>query len=352
MDIARKNRMINLDLLRIIAMIMIVSLHFLSYCGILDETIDIKNFNIVFSWTLECLCMVAVNIYVLISGYFLIDSTFKWKKFFLLWGEVFFYTFLLFFVNKNVKFNNNIKLEDYIKTFFPICTKHYWFMTIYILLYILSPYLNILIRAMRKESYRNLIVVMFFSFSILSTFLPNDMLIDKTHGYGIIWFVFLYLVAAYIKIYIKDNYNKNFILILYICTTAITVVLKLLSNTFFNKYTINLLYYNSTNVFITSVCLFMYFKKIKIKNNIICIVIEFISKYTLGVYLIHCNIFLKVYLWKDFLKTCEYINSKYFILIYFGIVLSVFFACIIIDFIRKQMWLLTKKIYTLVTIKY
>ena len=166
MDIARKNRMINLDLLRIIAMIMIVSLHFLSYCGILDETIDIKNFNIVFSWTLECLCMVAVNIYVLISGYFLIDSTFKWKKVFLLWGEVFFYTFLLFFVNKNVKFNNNIKLEDYIKTFFPICTKHYWFMTIYILLYILSPYLNILIRAMRKESYRNLIVVMFFSYMI------------------------------------------------------------------------------------------------------------------------------------------------------------------------------------------
>ena len=43
MDIARKNRMINLDLLRIIAMIMIVSLHFLSYCGILDETIDEIN---------------------------------------------------------------------------------------------------------------------------------------------------------------------------------------------------------------------------------------------------------------------------------------------------------------------
>ena len=70
-NMKNSKRNVSLDLLRIIAMIMIVTLHVLGKgngFAITDPVIRM------FSWTLESLCIVSVNLYVLISGYFLLDS--------------------------------------------------------------------------------------------------------------------------------------------------------------------------------------------------------------------------------------------------------------------------------------
>ena len=50
-------------------MLMIVTLHFLGKGGVLNAPLDSTRH--IFGWAIESVCIVAVNCYVLISGYFL-----------------------------------------------------------------------------------------------------------------------------------------------------------------------------------------------------------------------------------------------------------------------------------------
>ena len=74
----REKRASNIELLRIIAMFFVVSLHYLGKGGTLlpygDENF---TFNTWFAWLIEAFAYVAVNVYVLIAGYFLVDAKFK-----------------------------------------------------------------------------------------------------------------------------------------------------------------------------------------------------------------------------------------------------------------------------------
>lgn len=100
---AGKKRQLNYELLRILAMLMIVCLHYLSKGGLLGDPsrADMTATGYT-AWLVEALCLVAVNVYVLISGYFGVDSlgsqtvgkrlTF-WevmRKPFKIWKQVFF----------------------------------------------------------------------------------------------------------------------------------------------------------------------------------------------------------------------------------------------------------------------
>lgn len=77
-------RNIGLDLLRILAMLMIVMLHYLLYSGALKTEFG-TNTNYI-AWIVEAFCIVAVNCYIYITGYFSINSKFNVKKVFKLWG--------------------------------------------------------------------------------------------------------------------------------------------------------------------------------------------------------------------------------------------------------------------------
>ena len=67
----KKPRQLNYEILRILAMLMIVSLHYFSKGGLLSSPISnpisATGYTV---WLLEAFCLVAVNVYVLISGYF------------------------------------------------------------------------------------------------------------------------------------------------------------------------------------------------------------------------------------------------------------------------------------------
>ena len=80
-------RSANLELLRIVAMIMIVLIHIFGKADLLHAP-ALSGANRQGFWVLETLCIVAVNCYVLISGYFLSRSTFRLGKYLRLWSPV------------------------------------------------------------------------------------------------------------------------------------------------------------------------------------------------------------------------------------------------------------------------
>ena len=65
-----KKREANFELLRIIAMFMIITLHYLYKGGLLTEYVEIGKIDEMLYWLLECICAISVNVFVLITGYF------------------------------------------------------------------------------------------------------------------------------------------------------------------------------------------------------------------------------------------------------------------------------------------
>lgn len=88
----KKQRNTNLDLLRIVSMLLIVFLHSIDHSGVLENAAgcgSVMHFYVRFTYAL---CQVCVNIYIMLSGYFMVTSKFRLQKLVTLWMEASFST--------------------------------------------------------------------------------------------------------------------------------------------------------------------------------------------------------------------------------------------------------------------
>ena len=87
-DMQKKERMANLEVLRCVAMMMVVVLHYLGKGGLLPDLTVPLSVQDMAAWLLEAFCIVAVNVYMMISGYFLCESSFKLSRLLTLWLQL------------------------------------------------------------------------------------------------------------------------------------------------------------------------------------------------------------------------------------------------------------------------
>jgi len=88
----KKERMANLEVLRCVAMMMVVVLHYLGKGGLLPDLTAPLSVQDMVAWLLEAFCIVAVNVYMMISGYFLCESSFKLSRLLTLWLQLWLYS--------------------------------------------------------------------------------------------------------------------------------------------------------------------------------------------------------------------------------------------------------------------
>lgn len=99
MALTTKERNRNLDLLRIVSMFMVVLLHSFNHGGLLQDIAPAYGTpNLYLVQAIFSFCLVAVNCFVLISGYFLCASDFKLKKWVSTWGQALVYSVGIYFV--------------------------------------------------------------------------------------------------------------------------------------------------------------------------------------------------------------------------------------------------------------
>ncbi|MZL11761.1 acyltransferase, partial [Clostridium beijerinckii] len=301
-----KTRESNFELLRIVSMLMVVTLHFMGHGGILNN-VRVGSFNFFIANLMESFSIYAVNLYILISAYFMCESKITVTKVLKVWTHVVFYGVSIYFLltaGGIIKFN----IVELIKAFFPIIFNQYSFVTGYIVLMILSPFLNKMINVMSKEESTKLLIVLFIFFSILGVGFP----ISKMLTNYLTTFIFLYFISAYIKKYTKNKVNNKYNLLLYImCSMMIFIGRIILYSINKGSYVDSLLGYEFILVILGSVGLFIFVKNIKIQSSII----NKISTLTFGVYLIHDNINIRNILYKNILNIDNLYNNKLLILI-------------------------------------
>ena len=178
-----KTRHMGLEWLRIVSMLMIILLHSIDHSGLYETLVPGTSIYYVEQF-LYALVQVCVNCFILISGYFLVTSSFKLKKLGLLWVEVVFYA-LVIRVVMILLGQVDFSITSILPCFVPIITGRYWFITIYFGMYLLSPFYNIAINAMTKKQHRNLLLVLFFLLSVWISIHPAFKGMNSGNGWGL-----------------------------------------------------------------------------------------------------------------------------------------------------------------------
>ena len=195
-------RQANYELLRIIAMFMVVALHYLSHTGMLLSAGSGGSVNQFLGMLVESFCIVAVNVYVLISGYFLVEAGFKIKRILILVCQVLFYAMLvpLIMMGTGIFAGEGEGIYRILQYMFPLQTEHYWFAVSYVFLYLFSPVLNAAAKSMSRRQLQITIAGLLFLFCGWKSVMPVQFAIDR-FGSDFGWFLCVYLVAAYIRLH-------------------------------------------------------------------------------------------------------------------------------------------------------
>ena len=341
-----KIRNSNIELLRILVMIMIIAHHF-SVHG-LFEVENLLSVNNIWLQILASGGKIAVNIFVMISGYFLISSSkIQTKKILKFLSQIWFYSLGIFmlFVISGLKPFSMSDLAKHIMGY-PI----WWFAKNYLALYLIHPYVNKCLNNLNKNEYQKLIV---FS-TILWSLIPTINLEPLDTG-TLIWFIYIYIIGGYLKTYPPNLKCKTHV---YFFTTTILYILTFLSVIILDYISIRIpfvenhvLYFfelEKLSTLLISIFLFLSFSNLEIKTNKI---INVISSSTFGIYLIHDSLYVREFLWQTLFKNASYSNT--FLLIPYSllVITIVFIACSIIELLRiyifeKQYIKLLEKIST------
>ncbi len=357
----RKKRMANMEMLRILAMLMVTMLHYLGKGEVLPELTGDLTLNGYLAWILELLSIVAVDVYMLISGFFLVESGFKTKRLVQLLCQVLFYSLLipLALMAWGILQPGELTLYRLLQYIFPTQMLHYWFLSAYVMMYLFSPILRIAARSMKKGQLRAVIVLLLLFLSVNKSILPVRLEMDH-QGYDGIWFMVVYLIAAYMRLYGMEELEmtrkrgKRFLgkgagFLGYFLTCGLMFLVTMgvrflyLRTGQFETFLTAVCGYNHILTLFAAICLFVGFYDCRLKEGCLSRIILKIAPYTLGVYLLHEHIEVRN-LWPRWLGASVGGNPGLFVCRCIGSVILVFLIGILVDMARGALFQLAGKL--------
>lgn len=350
-NVQDNKRIASIELLRSLAMVMVITLHYLDKGGILVPLTEKQTLSGYGAWLLEAFCIVAVNTYVLVSGYFLTEAGFKLRRLIYLMAQLLFYSILVpvVLVLCGVLPMEELTLYHLLNYIFPVQMNHYWFATAYILMYLFAPVLAAGVKQLTRNQLKTMIVLLLIVFSVSKSLLPFQLSIDE-HGYDVVWFLCLFLVAAYIRLYgiSKIEKSRQGFLVYGISCVGIFMlacVIAFLSNRLdkFGYFVSNTFNYNHILCLFGAVGLFLGFLYWKMPEGKIAAIARKIAPYTFGVYLLHENREIR-YLWPEWLGAHNYGNGHWSILHWLLSILIVFVVGILVDYLRNMLFVCIERL--------
>lgn len=282
-----KKRQLNFELLRIIAMFMIVISH-VSTHYILANDVEVSKFNELLLTIMRSLILICVNIYILITGYFSLYTTkLKIRKVVniaLLPGFISAFLISVLMIFGVVDFD----VWQIMRQLFVTITGEYWFISTYFALYLFIPLLNKIFQALSKQDIQLLLFLNFLVGTMWDSFFGKE-IIGFNSGFSLIFFIFLYFIGAYIRTYgaFWKDFNKYTYIFVYLILGLLTGLLQLFIPV------VDFLNYNGPFELIMSYCFFMFISKIKVRSN----KISTIASYVLSVYLVHEQSQVREFIW-------------------------------------------------------
>lgn len=317
-------RQSNFELLRLVCMLMVLSLH--SFWGY-DFGAGPLNMLDFFR---ESLCICAVDCFILISGYF--GIRWKWNSFFNLIFQILFYAFGVYLFCSYIGVLEFDKY-DFLKNI--TCLYSFSaFVKYYIILYFLSPLLNAFVDKNDNKKIMLYVVVLFFAENFISR--------SETSFMN---FCLLYLIGRWISrtsLIQKIRFNPLYAyLIVTVVITAIVFFMhaKLHLNVKQTQSFILGYSYYSPLVILQSVFLFLAFGKLNFQNR----AVNWCAASCFAIYLIHMHPAIKEIGYYSFTRSLYQRPFFEHLLILCSLIIAVFIGSILVDKIRIIIYRLCKK---------
>lgn len=337
-----------IELLRIVAMLIIIAFHghMHSWLDKLDlqqvpevVTNNIYNVNILFSYFVGWGGDLGNTIFILITGYFMINRKVNYPKLILLLVTMLFYSWLIFIMvyvfmpQIYVTFTS----KEILKGIAPILFGENWFVSCYIIFFCFVPYLNGFLKSLDKNKYLLLLLMVFVFFVLL----PTVKIKTYFNSAEIVYFAFVYAIGVYIRLYFKDKINNEYhnkyrnICLLILLLTLISISTLEIIGIVTNK----VVFIKQSQYFVKlfsiplAVAMFLSFATMKPFFNRY---VNIVAGTVLGIYLIHENIFLRRIIWDYILPNVDYIMSNWYVLFYIVKIVSIFIVGSVIDLLRKR----------------
>ena len=328
----------NAELLRLICMFFIVFHHILvhgAYSELLEGGAAIASTDAKIALFLNGLFFPAVNIFILISGYYGIKPTVR--KFFNLYTFCAFYGLLNYFA-RIITTGQHIGRSLIKETFFPFAHSHYWFIPCYIALFCMAPLLNKFIRESSKKEFGITIILLTFV-NVWIGYIGNRTGIND--GYCVMQMIYIYVIGGFIRrfINVESIRNKRWILLsLYILLGVLWAVSGLIQTKR------GLFTYNHPFNILGAIAFFLFAMTFNFRSR----AINWLSSSSLAVYLIQSASVSTTFLYsKTELLSDTCIGGGSFS-IFTALALIITIACCLFDKIRivfmKPVWTIYGKI--------
>lgn len=313
----------SIELLRIIAMLMIVFYHF--HVHVLSVESDFVFFK-----AIQIPIHISVPLFVLISGYFGIHcSTIGFSK---LLSQICFYSISLLLIAYLIGLffpcpHPLTKLQIINGLFFVSRTNNLWFIRTYLLLYLLSPFWNKVLQGQSVGQRAYLLLVLAF----MVFYMSNIGQLADLGGKSIIYFLFLYTIGYSIREYkLSERVKAKWLLMFFlIMNLSLVLLYVIVSNNVYLRVGIWTLAfrYNSPLCVLSAIVFFMLFTKIKLQSDFV----NRVAASIFAVYLISENTIVNVYLNDIVRYLFDYYSVGVMYVLLVVLTVSVLLICILID---------------------
>lgn len=320
----KASRESNYELLRIVLMLAIVMHHIIVHGGGLvhpqNVALGAGTYQMLF---IEAFLLFPVDCFVILSGYHGIKLS--PRKILNFWGLCAFYSIgisAIFF------FHSELRLGDLVRSFVPISTTAWWFVSCYFYLMLCSPFLNEITEMSDKRKAAYLLLLMFMICSYWG-FTAKKAIFSST-GSSLASFAFMYCLGRFLRKY-DAKISLPYGLAGYFCSAIIILMASVNAMTSNNPNALWALYdYANPAIVIQAVCVLLIFKRLRFSSAMI----NAVAASAFSVYLIHDHEYVNRIIYRH-LPVDSWSRSPAFVVYVTGCATLVFICCITIDFARK-----------------
>ncbi|MQM73061.1 MAG: acyltransferase [Eubacteriaceae bacterium] len=345
-----RTRKSNFELLRVIAMIMIIAHHFAGH-GIQH---DLEGSTAYVIWRngsllnkiVDCLFApggkIGVGIFFMLTGYFLINKrSFSLKKivlegaFYGLINSIIYIILLYVGVLPMPESKvNSILIPIMLAVFNPATGGVWWFISAYVMLILLLPFFNKLLNRFTKEGYFIFLVIFWIIWYSIGSL--------GTPYYYVTTAIFFYSIGGFIRLFGKKIESKRriFLIVFFIIfwvIDAYCIYLNALNISTFSRIKYLLISQVQISICwpVCAVSSFKLFESINIGSQEL---INKIASTTFGIYLIHEFGPFRSLIWDKIFKVDLLYASRWFPLYAFLVVIVVFIVGSAIDMVRQVLF--------------
>ena len=301
-----KERNYGLDVARIVAMLGIIVLHILGQGGVLNRC-QLGSPQYAIAWWTEICAYTSVDIFALLSGWLGISkkNSSVYRAFELI-ATVFFYSLLITMAFMALHPAVIGGISGVVKGIIPALEGRYWYITCYIPLAILQPFVNSMLLSLSIKQHKVLCVLCVILFSLIPSVVSEDFF-ALGGGYSTFWLFIGYVIGAYLKRAEKTIQLPFGVAVGgFLVTSIILLIGDLVLGSFVGRKVGYFVEYTSPAILLMAVIVIILLKDARInrcKRSF-----SALAKQAFDVYILHCHILIFDYVLKDLFVFISEIN--------------------------------------------